>query len=513
MKKFYVITLLLFVITNLFSKSYKINQIEFIIDGKTKQQNILKNVPIDTNTIYTTEEDLLKYIEDCKTKLSNLRIFEEIKISHTENEQNENQTFVDLIIELKESFSFLAIPYFKYDSNTGTVVKVKAKDTNFLGTLNPMNFDVNFQIKKEDDFSPNKYLLGSNFTFDFPFSLGIIQSTLINDYTISYTFGDDLPEWNGLLGLKFNLPLSKLDLSLELKQYAVRDTTYIQYNDEIHFTEFAKFSVPITLLKTQRMSKVIYTPYTSFTYNWDKNGININNTDLSSPLLAIGHEFNLGQVNWNGNFRKGLSLQINNSISYNFQRNEFVPYINLEFNGHWYFTNSENWFLKRLGINTKLYTFLYIPLKNQNYYYGEQYGGFLRGIRDEQYFSSDITEFAGTKALSSFTAFTLCIDFPTKLFTTNFTKSFFRYFNFELQIAPFMDISLGYNRYTKRYFHPADGFYTAGMEILVYPQKWSSFTVRGSLGIDMGRFLNIVDKTWRANASLYEFSFGIGLHY
>lgn len=513
MKKYFVIALLLFIFADLFSQSYKINQIEFIIDGKTKQHNILRNVPIKTNTIYNSEEDFLKFIADYKIELSNLRVFEDIKITQNIITQNEEQVLVDLLIELKESFSFLAIPYFKYDSNTGTVLKIKAKDTNFLGTLNPMNFDINFQIQKEDDLLPNKYLLGSNFTFDFPFSLGIIESTLINDYTVSYTFGDELPEWNGILGLKFVLPLNTLNLSLELKQYAVRDTAYKQYDDEMYFTEFANFSVPITLLKTQKFSDIIYTPYTSFTYNWDKNGININNSDLSSPLLSIGHTINLGQVNWNQNFREGLQLQIDNSVSYNFQRQEFIPYINFQLNSHWNFVNSDNWFLKRLGINTKLYTFLYIPLKNQKYYHGEQYGGFLRGIRDEQYFSSDITEFAGTKALSSFTAFTLCIDFPIKLFTTNFTKSFFRYFNFELQIAPFMDLSLGYNRYTKRYFHPADGFYTAGMEILVYPQKWSSFTVRGSLGIDMGRFLNIVDKTWRANASLYEFSFGIGLHY
>ena len=144
---------------------------------------------------------------------------------------------------------------------------------------------------------------------------------------------------------------------------------------------------------------------------------------------------------------------------------------------------------------------------------GEQYGDNLRGIRDEQYFGLNTGSFISEKALSSWTALNLCFDFPISLFTTNFKKSILRHFNFEVQLAPFIDLSLGYNRYTKRLFDIKDGFYTAGVEILVYPLKWQSLTVRGCLGVDMGRFLNIVDTSWRADISLFEFSFGIGLHY
>lgn len=512
MKKSLILLFFIF-IAELFSENYKIDNITFEIEGKTKQNNLLTKFPINKEQIFSSENDFNFFVEDYKTKLSNLRAFEQIEIEKQLINEKEDIKYVNLIIKLKEGFSFLALPYFKYDSNTGSVIKVKVKDNNFFGTLNPMNFDLNYQMLREDDLSPYKHILGSNFSFDYPFNLGILNTTLVNNYSITYTFGQKLPEWNALLGLKFELPLKSTKLCLDLNQYAIRNDDYIYYNDEIYFTEQASVYVPITLFKTQKFSNITYTPLISFTYNWDNNHINENNFDLSGPALSFGHSINLGQVNWNENFRKGLLFTINNTYTYNFQKNDFVPYINLQINAHWNFINSTNWFLKRLGINTKLYTFLYIPLKNNKYYYGEQYGGFLRGIRDEQYFNSDITEFAGEKALSSFTAFTLCLDFPIKLFTTNFTKSFLRYFNFELQIAPFMDISLGYNRYTKRYFHPKDGFYTAGMEILVYPQKWSSFTVRGSLGIDMGRFLNIVDYSWRSNISLYEFSFGIGLHY
>ncbi len=519
MKKNIILFCLFFITTSLFSQNYKINKVNFEIEGKTKEQNILKNAPIDYDTIFHSEQELVKYIEKYKIQLSNLRIYDDInidkKITDTIiNEFNEEINLLELSINLTESFSFLAVPYFKYDSNSGAVFKVKAKDTNFLGTLNTMNFDLNFQIERNEETSTKNFILGANFSYDHPFNICNLKATFINDYSIDYTFGSGkLPEWDALIGLKLVVPIKSLDLNIQFKQYSIRDVTYLPYNDEIYFEEILNFSLPITILKTENFSNLVYTPNTNFTYYWDFDGIHNKNTSLFSPIVSLGHSLSLGQVNWEGNFRKGLSLSLSNSFTYNFIKKEVVPYLNFQLTSHWNFVDSDNWFLQRLGINAKFYSFVYIPLKNQKYYYGEQYGGFLRGIRDEQYFSSDITEFAGTKALSSFTAFTLCIDFPIKLFTTNFTKSFLRYFNFELQIAPFMDISLGYNRYTKRYFHPKDGFYTAGMEILVYPQKWSSFTVRGSLGIDMGRFLNIVDYSWRSNISLYEFSFGIGLHY
>lgn len=518
MKKLLIFVFSLLMVSRVFSESYKIENVIFNIDGKTKESNILKNCPIETTNTFNSKEELDSYIKNYEIELVNLRIFEDIKIQYKESEQNNTENTdkplpIILTINLKESFSFLAVPYFKFDSNTGSTFKIKAKDTNFLGSLNTMDFDVNFQILTEDETDAAEYLLGANFKYDFPFHIGIVNTTLINDYTISYTFGNNLPEWDGRLGLNFSLPINNINLELELNQYAKRDISFAIFGDDIYFTENAKFSVPILLFSNNNVGDIKYTPYTSFTFNWDKDGINIKNNDLSSPIGVIGHSLSFGRINWIQNMREGFNFAMTNSLSYNFQRNEFIPYINLEINSHWNFKDSSNWFLKRLGINTKLYSFVYIPLEKNKFYYGEKYGNYLRGIRDEQFFNENTDLFASEKALSSFTAINLCFDFPISLFTTNFTKSFLRYFNFELQVSPFIDISLGYNRYTKRFFHPRDGFYTAGLELLVYPLKWSSFTVRGCLGVDMGRLLNIVDNSWRSDVSLYEFSFGIGLHY
>ena len=64
-------------------------------------------------------------------------------------------------------------------------------------------------------------------------------------------------------------------------------------------------------------------------------------------------------------------------------------------------------------------------------------------------------------------------------------------------------------------FDLKDGFYASGFADIDYSQKWSSFTVRGSHEIDIGRTLlkDYINTQWRDNVSKYEISFGVGLHY
>ena len=513
MKKLISLIFFFFVFFNLFCESFQIQNIEYNFQGRTKEKNLIRKFPIDKLKVFDNQNDLSTYINSIKIDLLNTRIFENIEIEPLLIKDDTEIIKVTLQINLKESFSFLALPYFKIDSNSGATFKIKAKDYNFLGSLNEMNVDANFQIINNDETQEKGYQFGVNFDYDHPFSIGNLPITWNNDYSFYYFIGNNQPEWEAKTGFLLEIPIQSLTLNININQGFYNNFDYLLYDDSMYFLEEIEFSLPICINKSSKYGKTTYQPYLIFKYNWDKNSIDIENSDLIGPLIKIGHNYTFGKINWIKNFRKGLKLTVDNNICYNFKRNEFIPYINFDLYFHHCFENTDNWFLSRLGINANLYGFLYIPIKKNKFYYGEQYGDNLRGIRDEQYFSSDIPEFSSEKALSSFTAITLCLDFPFKLFETNFTKKFIKYFNFELQVAPFIDISLGYNRYTKRYFHPKDGFYTAGMELLVYPLKWSSFTVRGSFGIDMGRLLNIVDTSWRKQVSLYEFSFGLGLHY
>lgn len=539
MKKSIVIFLLMFLSSVLFADVYKIRQVNYKINGsdwkimaKTKEYALDQKVPVDKNKLFSTEEKVKEYISDYKLKLESLRAFDTINITYNIEpyEVSEDSTFeidgkmigilpnedgkciinlVDITVEAQDSFHLLVVPYPKYNSNTGTEIKLKAKDTNFLGTLNEMSSDLNFAIEQKSETDKPDYKLGINFIYDYPFKIKDLDFTWCNNYNISYTFGNDLPEWNAKTGLKFQIPINSLALEFSVFQYAVNNFDYKEFGDSIYFTEEAEISLPVKLFEVKDFGYVTYTPYIDYSFNWDKDGINKLNTDLSGPIIKLGHKISGSRINWHGNFRTGFSAEISNSFTYNFQRQLLYPYIAAESKVYKHLPFNENNWFNAMGICADLYTFYYINnYKNEYFKYdGNNIGSRLRGIRDEQYYAVS----GNGKACKVPAAIVFSFDAPFHIFTTNFLKVL----DFSLQLSPFVDMALTYNKVTEQWFNFKDGFYTAGLEMLVYPLKWKGITVRASLGYDVGRkFFKNLNTEWRSNdISKYEISFGVGLQY
>ena len=86
-------------------------------------------------------------------------------------------------------------------------------------------------------------------------------------------------------------------------------------------------------------------------------------------------------------------------------------------------------------------------------------------------------------------------------------------------MSPFIDIALTKNEITDRLFSLQDGWYTGGVEFLLFPERWKGIVMRASVGIDLGRALiskkypEKIDMSWRENVKKYEIYAGIGLHY
>lgn len=517
---------LLFVLFNsfVFAQQYKIKYADYNTNGSgvpflgtTKPYSIERNIPLDKISVFS-EAELQEYIKQYKQKLLNTRAFDSIEISYEviDSENTEETSYSDIILKvsLTDSIHLLALPYFKYDSNKGAQLKLKAKDTNFLGTLNTMSTDIVLNIEHNEESNGVDFAPGFNFEYDFPFKAGIFDATWINNYGFSYTVGSELPEWDAKTGLKFELPFDRIAYSFEFYQSFFNNLEYKEeYDDALYFNEEAKFSVPLSLFYSDIFGTVKYAPYIDFNFNWDMNHIDENNSDLSSPVLEIGHEFNTEKINWNDNFRNGLEFTLKNSFAYNFQRQMFYPLISFE---ALFFKDFDLFpinMLNHFGITTDFYYFIYIiNSENDPYFHkdGEKIGQRLRGIRDEQLYAN----YPGAACLQT-SAFVLNLDFPVRLFKTNFNSRFLNYFNCDVQLSPFVDIGLTYNKSTKQWYNPKDGFYSAGFEVLVYPRKWSSFTVRAMAGCDIGRLLfdDFINMDWRSDVSKFEFSIGVGLHY
>lgn len=480
---------------------YKIAAVNYDAQGITKESALKRNIKIEEGKIFENRETLEAYILDIKQKMINARLFEtaEIEYALAEESDEDGEIPVTINVTTVDSRHFLLLPYPKYDSNEGFEVKIKFKDANFFGTMSEMEADTFFRFEQKDG-QESDFVLGGSFGYDLPFTLGKVEASWNNDFSLEYAFVRSEPEWDLKSGFTFILPFDIFSLRLDIAQGSTRELDYEEFGDDIYFTEWAKFSVPITLMPLGGFGDLVLSPALEFLYNWDKDGISIENEDLVSPKLTVSTELSAGRVDWQGNFRKGFLASLTPCLAYNFQLNEFQP--GVEAQAKVFFA----W--KQAALASRLMIFA----QRDSY---RQYGEFLRGVPDDQYFSSQ-TGMGDMRACKSEAAIIFNIDFPIRLFSTQFKKNWLKNFNFEVQLSPFIDIALTQNRSTGKTFSPKDGFYTCGIEMLFFPEKWKSVQLRASIGFDMGRILfkNALDTSWRdENTSIKEISLGVGLFY
>lgn len=482
-----------------FAEGYQICGVEYFINGITRQEHLEKKIKVNRKIIFETEEDVQNYVNELIQKYKNLRVFDDIQIEYLAGKPEADQPApVILNVKVIDSKNFVIVPYYKYDSNDGHVIKGKIKDSNFLGTLNEASGDIYFAIDPKDS-SNTDYKIGASFNYKYPFYMGIIEASWNNDLDFSYTFGKDIPEWKANTGFTFRIPFDQFALELTLTQEFVNDFDYKIYNDPMYFGEIADFSIPIILTTISNWGDIIYTPGVNYTYRWADHELNVRNDDLLSPELLVYNKISTSNINWKGNFREGLSFYAVQNTGYNFHINDIVYGVESELQ---YF---DAW--KYAGINIRLYGFSYI---NKN----KKIGSRIRGIRDDEYFNGSLTDINST---STPAAIVLNVDVPIHVMTLDFNKSgnFMKYFGLELQIAPFIDFALTKNRVTGRTFDIKDSYLCGGVEFIVFPEKFKSLQIRASAGFDLTRILlkNIIDTSWRPNVSPYELSFGLGLHY
>jgi len=502
------------------AEQFRIASSYYISSGITKSSALQRTMPLDTKRTFNSEEELTKYLDDIVQQLMNLRLLENISYHYEYLEAEGNCIPVSVTIMVSDSKHFVALPNFSYDSNSGVELKLKIKDTNFLGNLNTLNFDFNGELVQESEKEAPQLALGINFDYELPFTLFNLANAWSNDFSFSWILGKDYPEFNYTTGLSFEVPLGQHGLDFSFKQSIKRDEDYLTYGDDLYAVENASISLPLTIGRIKDTTKVVYTPSINFIYNWDSDGINPLNEDLSSPILNVAQGLATSRVNWKGNFRDGFFLSGSQSFGWNFQTEQFVPGISSTIDFYKAF--------KYAGICSQFYAFGLLGSSNS-------IGTYLRGIRDNQTFAD-----GSYYALKVPAALVFSLDLPVHIITTHwmdwgyamfgsydtFPKvskvlfwiphKLFKYLDFEMQLSPFIDMALTRNRNNNTTFSYKDGFYAAGMEVLVYPSKWPSFVVRGSVGFDVGRkFLaNYLNMSWRdASIPKYEIYFGLGLNY
>lgn len=510
MKKYYFFFFFLLIgIVAFANPYYQITDVSYFIEGtklkfipKTKLYPLQEAVDIDKDKIFSSYEELQSYLENLKQQFTNLRTLESSEIIPTiqEFKIQDNIIPVKLVIKTKDSWNLFPLPYPKYDSNDGFIFKLKIKDYNFLGTMKTFDFDINYTHKTyPNEQRPDDHLVGFNFSFDWPFKMAIFDSIWKNDFSLDFVFGEKAPNFHYETGLSLSLPLNQFNLELELSQGVTQDDYYETTNDKFYFTEKAEVRIPFKVAEIANFGMLYWTPYANFTFNWDISAFHGTNVfdsviheDLSGPRLKVGSSISTSRINWKSNFRKGMNLKIEQYYKYNNYTKIFSPVFSGEIALY------EN--IKFMGFYSRIHSF--VDLNDTT-----EIGKNLRGIIDNSYKTN--------------TALTMNFDMPITLIKTDWTKWGFTKFlpfmsllNFEMQFSPFIDISLGYNTHTGTYFNLKDGYYTAGAEIIVFPNKMRSIHARLSIGLDLTHFIpdSFINKAWR-NKDYTEVYFGIGLFY
>ena len=495
-------------VTSAISEQYRIRSVVYEISGITREYSLSQAVNIDINRIFNDRAELEAYLQDKLVQLKNQRVLEEAYIFPSYGEEDETGIVpVDLLIKTKDTWNIIGFPYPKYDSNSGFVFKLKIKDYNFFGTMRTMDGNLSYEYKTEEGKQP-KHKIGGGISFDIPFKLGPLHSNWKNSLSISYAIGESAPLFDFTTGATFSMPLHKsVSLSFGFSQAVKYDPDYQTTHDAFYLTEGASIQVPIILAKTEKRGNLTWTPSSSLSWNWDPTEITarwdgITHSDLKGPDLTVGHGLSFGRIDWIGNYRQGYSANFSQSLSYDISSNTYTTSHSLSGEYHHIF--------KYAGFASRLYVF-------KNFGLDSEEGSRIRGVRDA-YIKTD-------------SALLLNIDLPIKVLQTDWggwgAPRWMRFFDFEMQLSPFIDIALGNNKATGRNYHPKDGWYASGLEIIGFPNKMRSIQGRISFGIDAvrcaqkaGEHIGFIDTAVKNLFSLdwrkkewYELSIGIGLHY
>ncbi|AIN93947.1 hypothetical protein H0R90_09820 [Treponema putidum] len=464
--------------------AYKIDIVEYSIKGLTKAGHLSAKVPIDKNRIFASREELDAYILGLNTELNNIRTIERHEINFEFLEPKNNIILVKLKIYVKDTWNIIAIPYPSFDSNKGLEFKIKLKDFNFLGTLEPLTIDLIYNRNNE---GKSSFEFGSGFAL--PFYINPVRLLWSSSEWISINQDKKLDfEFETGLSASSKLGVDWITLTAGIKQSI--DVSASPSEKDYYLTNGFYTSLTFDIYKNQTLGSITWTPYFGINGNWKFKKM----TDEKRKGLNINwsHSLGMGKVNWINNFRQGFAASFDNSYEYNTYRKGHVDVsFNLETKGFYSF-------LDRVGLYGRCD--FYYNLFNKT---SEKSGKILRGILNNR--------------IKTDTAFSFNFDVPIKIGVFKWEEitgvEWTRFFGFELHVTPFLDMALVHDTESNTYYNPKYGWYSGGFEIIMYPVKMRSIYARISYGHDLREIKNKDGYAKRDGRPVSEIFIGIGLHY
>jgi hypothetical protein len=477
------------------NQNYYIRSIDFDITGSTRDFALRNAAKLKIGERLVGKAALEHYIANKTQLLNNQRVLEEARIEYT-LEETEDGMAVDLLIYARDTYNFIVLPWFEYDTNEGFELTLKARHYNFLGTMNPLRMDFGYKFDEEE-----KHSFFLDLDSDISFELFDYVWTFNFDNSFAYNF-DEPFYYKNVTGLSMDLPWKTTVFTFGFDQGFVlneknEEADAIMLDKGDYFPDtwymyselYTQWEVPVGLT-VGPFGDLNYTPRVSGKINYRPGGeIGEYRRGLRGTLA---HNLGFSQVNWIGNYRRGLEASIDNSNTYNFFKQDWDVILTLSGTGYLTLTDF-------FGMTGRL------RYKQWFNTYEDEAGDVLRGI-----INNDI---------SADYMLSLNMDFPLRLI--RFTPSewwpdiprwlkWMHLLDLDWHWSPFLDLALVHDPDTGRAFSFDDMLASGGLEWIVYPQRWRSIYLRISGGIDIRKAIDAKDFLRRDNLEAF---IGFGHHY
>ncbi len=464
-------------------KKFVIQDITFQITGRTWERALEKKIEIEEGRTFVTIGEVEAYLKDREQVVMNQRVLSEGKVSYTTSARPDGMTAVHVVVTTVDTWNVIVLPYFKYDSNSGLLLSIRARDFNFLGSMETLKLNLDYTFTDTGD---NEF--GNELSFIVPFRLvdkdwrfGLTQG-------LTYNADDDDYKFDITASMAVDFPVDRQDWTLELSQAYVYDDDDYYGDRRYHQSKVAfgtDFDLPWTL---GRLGALQYGPdvFAQVKYRFDKEL----SEERRGAEPGFTHAVFVERVDWYGNFRDGAELSFGNTVIYNPGEARWKNSLDWKAVGHKAFS----W----IGISGRFSGFFQFD-KERGLEDGDDVGEPIRGILDDR-LQGDAGLFLNT-------------DIAVKMWM------WFLAPYFEVQAGPFLDFALV--KREDESFKLDEMYYGGGLQVVVFPKFARSLYLRASLGFDLEAVLDDHQitglaprrdddgKRWRR----WEAFIGLGHHY
>jgi len=473
-------------------RPYRIESVTYEINGRTRDWALADILDLEEGMTFPSETAFETFLLRQEQILVNQRVLQDGMITYRvldnagehalrdETVQAAAVHNVAVTVTVKDTWNFIILPYFKYDSNSGLLLSLRTRDYNFFGTMQALEIDFDYE-RTEDD--RNVYTIASE--FQLPFNLLNRRWEYIFKESFEFDGTDiDFKISNGL-GYFFTW------LGLDWEAIYTESFRYLSDDDDGDYDYFTSdFELGSTIdtgLDLFLYGPLAYRPAVYTEWNYKPGGIS---RARGGFTVGFEHTLDAGDYDWIGNYRRGRTVELVNDNGYNIMHKTWdqeIAFKTAVYQPLWQPSPTE-W--PKAGISTGVSGFYLINGADEDQ---DDAAKAARGVLDNT-MNGDLGLF-------------LNLDAAVTVWTVKPV--------FEAQFGVFLDVA--YVRDLRGDFYPDTSFqsdrdlrYGAGIEVVGFPLFARSLYLRGSLGTDL---VAVSEGTNPLSSKIREIFIGLGHHY